>query len=79
VVAYQPLTAFGLARQAEYQPTQDLVLAGDVPLPGGDYAPIAPFVLALTEDYAVTADFRLPLDTFIPPAPNTLQLSFSQA
>jgi hypothetical protein len=79
MVAYQPLTAFGLARQAEYQPTQDLVLAGDVPLPGGDYAPIAPFVLALTEDYAVTADFRLPLDTFIPPAPNTLQLSFSQA
>ena len=69
MVAYQPLAAFGLAAAAaEYQPTQDLVLAGDVPLPGGDYAPIASFVLAPTEDYVVTADFRLPVDKFIPPA-----------
>ena len=80
MVAYQPLAAFGLAAAAaEYQPTQDLVLAGDVPLPGGDYAPSAFFALALTKDYAVTADFRLPVDTFIRPATNTLQLGFSQA
>ena len=79
MVAYQPLTAFGLARQAEYQPTQDLVLAGDVPLPGGDYTPSAAVVIALAEGYAVRADFRLPVDTFIPPSLITLQLSFSHA
>jgi hypothetical protein len=68
MVAYQPMTAFGLARQAEYQPTQDLVLARDVPLPGGDYTPSAAVVIAIAEGYAVTADFRLPVDRFIPPA-----------
>ena len=67
MVAYQPLAAFGLARQAEYQPTRDLVLAGDVPLPGGDYPPSAAFVIALTEDYAVTVDFWLPIATSTPP------------
>ena len=79
MVAYQPLARFGVAGEAEYQPSQDLVLAGNVPLPGGDYTPSTSFVLALTEDYAVAADFRLPVDTFIPPEPITQQLSFGQA
>ena len=80
MVAYQPQAAFGLAAAAaEYQPTQDLLLAGDVPLPGGDYAPSGEFFINHSDRYAVTGDFRLIVDTFIRPATNTLQLSFSQA
>ena len=67
MVAYQPLATFGIAGEAEYQPSQDLVLASNVPLPGGDYTPSTSFVLALTEDYAVTADFRLPAAPSTPP------------
>jgi hypothetical protein len=79
MVDYQPEATFGMAGEAEYQPSQDLVLAGDVPLPGGDYTPSGRFFITLTDRYAVTADFRLPVDTLIPPALITLQLSFSQA
>ena len=79
MVAYQPLATFGIAGEAEYQPSKDLVLASNVPLPGGDYTPSTSFVLALTEDYAVTADVRLPVDTFIPPGPITQQLCFGLA
>ena len=67
MVAYQPLATFGVAGEAEYQPSQDLVLAGNFPLPGGDYTPSTSFVLALTEDYAVAADFRLPAASSTPP------------
>ena len=67
MVAYQPLATFGVAGEAEYQPSKDLVLAGNVPLPGGDYTPSTSFVLALTEDYAVAADFRLPAAPSTPP------------
>jgi hypothetical protein len=79
MVDYQPEATFGMAGEAEYQPSQDLVLAGDVPLSGGDYTPSGRFFITLTDRYAVTADFRLPVDTLIPPALITLQLSFSQA
>jgi hypothetical protein len=79
MVAYQPLTAFGLARQAEYQPNSHLVLASGDPLANDDYTPSVAVVIALAEGYAVTADFRLPVDTFIPPSLITLQLSFSLA
>ena len=67
MVAYQPLATFEFAGEVEYQPTQDLVLAGDVTLPGGDYAPSGEFFTNHSDRYAVTADFRLPDATFTPP------------
>jgi len=70
MVAYQPLATFGLAAAAaEYQPTQDLVLASGDPLASDGYTPSAAVVIALAEGYAVPSAFRLPAAK--PTAPDT--------